>query len=53
MTEFTFEKVTLNNQLGYIATRRIAGVFTGTAFGKTKKAAVAAFDEVDIPKELT
>ena len=41
---YTFDKVTLNNQPGYIATRRIAGVFAGTAFGKTKKDAIAAFD---------
>ena len=44
MPKFTFEKVTLNNQTGYIATRRIDGVFAGTAFGKTRKDAIAAFD---------
>ncbi len=41
---YTFEKVTFNNQAGYIATRRAAGVFAGRAFGKTKKDAIAAFD---------
>lgn len=42
---FTFERVTLNGQRGWIATRRIDGVFAGRQFGKTKAAAKASFDE--------
>jgi len=42
---FTFERVTLNGQSGWIATRRINGVFAGRQFGKSKEAAKAAFDE--------
>lgn len=42
---YTFERVILNGVAGYIATRRIDGVFSGRQFGKTKKAAIAAFSE--------
>jgi hypothetical protein len=45
MTTFTFQRVTLNGVAGWIATRRIDGVFSGRQFGKTKKLATAAFDE--------
>lgn len=43
MTTFTFQAVTLNNVKGWIATRRIDGVFAGKQFGKTQKAAREAF----------
>ena len=43
MTSYTFERVILNGAKGWIATRRIAGVFAGRQFGRTRAAAVAAF----------
>lgn len=43
MTTFTFEEVTLNGVKGWLATRRIDGVYAGKMFGRTQKAAVAAF----------
>lgn len=46
MTTYTFEKALVNHVKGWIATRWINGVHAGKAFGKTKKAAIAAFDEV-------
>jgi len=42
--KFTFEKVVLNKQKGWLASKRIEGVFSGTLFGKTKKEAMQAFD---------
>ena len=42
--KFTFEKVVLNNREGWLASKRIEGVFSGTLFGKTKKEAMQAFD---------
>ena len=42
---FTFEKATYNGQSGWFATRRIDGVYAGKMFGKTQKAAMAAFEE--------
>ncbi len=45
MTTFTFERVRFNGRPGWIATRRIAGVYAGKMFGETKRAAIAAFDE--------
>ena len=45
--KFTFEKVTLNSVNGWIATKRMDGVFCGTLFGKTKKAAVSSFSFSD------
>ena len=44
MIKFTFEKVILNNQKGWLASKRIAGVYSGTFFGKTKKEAMRAFE---------
>jgi hypothetical protein len=44
MTKFTYQAVTLNGVKGFIATRRINGVHAGRQFGKTKKAARAAFE---------
>lgn len=45
MTTFTFQKVVFNGVAGWFATRRIAGVYAGKMFGKTKAAAQAAFAE--------
>lgn len=42
---FTYEAVRLNGVNGFIATRWINGVHSGKQFGKTKKAARAAFDQ--------
>ena len=44
MTTFTYQAVTLNGIKGWIATRRINGVYAGRQFGKTQKAARAAFE---------
>jgi hypothetical protein len=44
MTTYTFERVTLNGVKGWFAVRRIQGVYAGQLFGKTKHAAIAAFD---------
>lgn len=43
-TTFTFERATYNGVYGWFATRRIDGVYAGKQFGKTRKAAQAAFD---------
>lgn len=40
---FTFERRSCNGIAGWFATRRIDGVFAGVQFGKTRKAACAAF----------
>lgn len=45
MTTYTFERVTLNGVKGWLAVRRIQGVFAGQLFGKTKQDAIAAFQE--------
>jgi len=42
MIKFTFEKVVLNCSKGWLASKRIEGVFCGTFFGKTKKEAMRA-----------
>jgi len=42
--KFTFEKVVLNGSKGWLASKRIEGVFSGTLFGKTKKEAMRAFE---------
>lgn len=44
MTTFTFERATVKNVSGWIAVRRIDGVYSGKQFGKTRKAAKAAFE---------
>jgi len=44
LIKFTFEKVTLNSVNGWLATKRMDGVFSGTLFGKTKKDAMRAFE---------
>jgi len=44
MTTYTYQAVTLNGVKGWIATRRINGLHAGKLFGKTKKAARAAFE---------
>jgi hypothetical protein len=41
---FTFQAVTYNGVKGYFATRRINGVYAGKQFGRTQKAAKAAFE---------
>jgi hypothetical protein len=51
--KFTFEKVTLNGVNGWLATKRTDGVFCGTLFGKTKKAAVSSFNFSDDYEEDT
>lgn len=45
MITFSFECATVNEVSGWIAVRRIDGVYDGKLFGTTKKAAQAAFDE--------
>ena len=45
MTTFTFERVRLCGRLGWIAARWMAGVFAGRMFDKTRRAAIAAFDD--------
>jgi len=42
MIKFTFSKVILNNKKGWLASKRINGVFSSTFFGKTKKEAMRA-----------
>lgn len=42
---FTFERARLCGRPGWIATRWMAGVFAGRMFGKTRRAAIAAFDD--------
>jgi len=51
--KFTFEKVALNGVNGWLATKRVDGVFYGTLFGKTKKAAVSSFNFSDEYEEDT
>lgn len=43
MTTFIYEAATLNGVKGWIATRRIDGLYAGKQFGKTKKLAREAF----------
>lgn len=45
MTTYTYQAVIYNGISGWIATRRIDGVHAGKQFGKTKKAARAAFEQ--------
>ena len=48
MTErvtFTFERATYNGVYGWLAVRQIDGLYAGKQFGKTRKAARAAFEE--------
>jgi hypothetical protein len=45
MIKYTFQKASFNGLKGWIATRWIDGVHSGKAFGKTKKEAIAQFDE--------
>jgi hypothetical protein len=45
MTTYTFQRVTLNGVKGWFAVRRINGAYAGKLFGKTKHAAMAAFEE--------
>jgi len=45
MITYTFQRVTLNGIKGWLAVRRIQGVYAGQLFGKTKHAAIAAFQE--------
>jgi hypothetical protein len=45
MTTYTFERVTLNGIKGWLAVRRVGGVYAGQLFGKTKHDAIAAFQE--------
>ena len=45
MTTYAFQRVTLNGVKGWLAVRRINGVYAGQLFGKTKHAAIAAFEE--------
>ena len=44
MTTYTYQSVTLNGVKGWIATRQINGIHAGKKFGKTQKAARAAFE---------
>jgi hypothetical protein len=44
MTTYTYESVTINGVKGFIATRRVDGVFAGNNFGTTKKKARESFD---------
>lgn len=44
MNKFSFQRVTYNGRAGWIATRRVEGLFAGRQFGITRAAAVAAFD---------
>lgn len=44
MTTFTYTKAKVNGVQGWIAERRIAGVFSGRMFGKTKKLARESFE---------
>lgn len=43
-TTYEYERAIVNGVCGWIATRRIDGVFSGRQFGKTKAAARAAFE---------
>lgn len=45
MTTYTFQRVTLNGVKGWLAVRRIGGVYAGQLFGKTKHAVIAAFED--------
>jgi hypothetical protein len=44
MTTYTFQKVTYNGVRGALAKRFIYGAYDRMSFGKTRKAAIAAFD---------
>jgi hypothetical protein len=44
--DHSFRRATVNGERGWIVTRRNRGVFVGRAFGRTRAAAVAAFDTV-------
>ena len=44
MVTYTFQKVTHNGIKGYIATKRIDGLFIGKQFGKTKAQAIKQFE---------
>lgn len=41
---YTYQAVTYNGVCGYIAIRRIDGVFSGRQFGRTQRAAREAFE---------
>ena len=43
MITYTFQKVKYNGINGYIATKRIDGLFIGKQFGKTKTEAIKQF----------
>ncbi len=45
MTTFTYQAVIFNGVQGWLATRRIDGVYSGKQFGKTKKDARLAFEQ--------
>jgi hypothetical protein len=44
MATYTYQAVTYNGVKGFIATRRIDGVFSGKQFGRTKLEAKTLFD---------
>lgn len=44
MITFTYQRAMLCGRRGWIATRRIDGVFSGRMFGRTKRQAAAQFD---------
>jgi hypothetical protein len=44
MITFTYQRAMLCGRRGWIATRRIDGVFAGRMFGATKRQAAAQFD---------
>jgi hypothetical protein len=46
MVKYTFQKASLNGLKGWIVTVWIDGVHSGKAFGKTKKEAIAQFNEI-------
>lgn len=43
MITFTFQRAAYNGTNGWFATRRIAGVYAGKQFGRTRAAAQASF----------
>jgi hypothetical protein len=44
MITYEFQKATVNGKKGWIATKRVNGVFSGRAFGSTKNSAIVAFE---------
>lgn len=56
MTTYTYQSVILNGAKGWLATRRIDGVYAGKQVGRTQRAAREAFehwaDRAQLAKDL-